>query len=134
MVLAATNRKDLVEPAVLRAGRFDYIVEFPRPDREERKEILQIYLRSLALAPGVDIDTLVEVSEGWTGAGLEALCKKAVMLALEEFIKREENPDFSKFMVTATHFEEAVVQQMLVSSKSVASKPGARGSEDVQAN
>ena len=125
MVLAATNRKDLVEPAMLRAGRFDYIIEFHRPDREERKEILGIYLRSLALAPGVDINTLVKVSEGWTGAGIEALCKKAVMLALEGFIKREKNPDFSKFIVTAKHFEEATAQQMLVSSKPVTFKPEA---------
>jgi transitional endoplasmic reticulum ATPase len=125
MVLAATNRKDLVEPSVLRAGRFDYIIEFHLPDREERKEILGIYLRSLSLDSGVDIDTLVEVSEGWTGAGIEALCKKAVMLALEEFIKREKNPDFSKFIVTAKHFEEATAQQMLVSKRSVSFKPGA---------
>jgi len=125
MVLAATNRKDLVEPAMLRAGRFDYIIEFHRPDREERKEILGIYLRSLALGPGVDINTLVKASEGWTGAGIEALCKKAVMLALEGFIKREKNPDFSKFIVTAKHFEEATAQQMLVSSKPVIFKPEA---------
>ena len=125
MVLAATNRKDLVEPAMLRAGRFDYIIEFTLPDREERKEILRIYLRSLSLDSGVDVDSLVEVSEGWTGAGIEALCKKAVMLALEEFIKREKNPDFSKFIVTAKHFEEATAQQMLVSSKPVTFKPEA---------
>ena len=124
IVLAATNRIELVEPALLRAGRFDYILEFPFPDREERKEILEIYLQSLSLDSAVDIDTLAEVSEGWTGADIEALCKKTVMLALEEFIKREKNPDFSRFIVTAKHFEKTTAQHILVSSKAVAFEPG----------
>lgn len=124
IVLAATNRIELVEPALLRAGRFDYILEFPFPDREERKEILEIYLQSLSLDSAVDIDTLAEVSEGWTGADIEALCKKTVMLALEEFIKREKNPDFSRFIVTAKHFEKTTAQHILVSSKDVAFEPG----------
>jgi transitional endoplasmic reticulum ATPase len=124
IVLAATNRIELVEPALLRAGRFDYIIEFPFPDREERKEILEIYLQSLSLDSAVDIDTLAEVSEGWTGADIEALCKKTVMLALEEFIKREKKPDFSRFTVTAEHFEKTTAQHIPVSSKAVAFKPG----------
>jgi transitional endoplasmic reticulum ATPase len=122
IVLAATNRIELVEPALLRAGRFDYILEFPFPDRKERKEILEIYLQSLSLDSAVDIATLSEVSKGWTGADIEALCKKAVMLALEEFIKREKNPDFSRFIVTAKHFEKTTAQHILVSSKAVAFK------------
>ncbi len=126
MVLAAaTNRIELVEPAMLRAGRFDYILGFPLPDLEERKEILQIYMQSLSVDSGVDIDNLAEVSEGCTGADIEAVCKKAVMLALEEFIKREKNPDFSRFIVTAKHFDEAVAQHIVASSKPVALKQGA---------
>ncbi|MFH1293249.1 MAG: AAA family ATPase [Pseudomonadota bacterium] len=124
MVLAATNRIDLIEPAMLRAGRFDYILEFPLPDRKERKEILEIYLQSLSLDSGVDIDTLAKVSEGWTGADIEALCKKTVMLALEEFIKKEKDPDFSRFVVTAKHFDEAAAQHIIVSSKSNVFKQG----------
>ena len=125
MVLAATNRIELVEPAMLRAGRFDYILGFPLPDLEERKEILQIYMQSLSVESGVDIDNLAEVSEGSTGADIEALCKKAVMMALEEFMKREKNPDFSGFIVTAKHFDEAVAQHIVASSKPVALKQGA---------
>ena len=83
-VVAATNRIDLMEPALLRAGRFDSIIEFPLPEKEERVEILELYLLSLPFRSEVDIELLAGMSEGSTGAELEALCKKAVVLVLEE--------------------------------------------------
>ena len=58
----------------------------------------------------IDIDALAGTSEGWTGADLEALCKKAVMLALEECLEREESPDFSRCRITSRHFEQAALQ------------------------
>ncbi len=107
-VVAATNRIDLMEPALLRAGRFDSIVEFPLPDREERAEILRMYLESLPFRSGVDIERFAAMSEGWTGAELEALCKKAVVLVLEERVGRGEKPDFSLLTITTGHFEQAI--------------------------
>jgi transitional endoplasmic reticulum ATPase len=82
--LGATNRPDLMEPALLRAGRFDYVLELPLPGLEERLEILRIQTSGLPLGDDVDLDGLAAATEGWTGAGLELLCKKAALEALEQ--------------------------------------------------
>ena len=116
VVIAATNRIDLMEPALLRAGRFDYVVEFPLPDRDERQEILEIYLRSLPLDTDVDIDALADASEGWTGADLEASCKRAIMLGLEECSKGDGEADFSRCVLTSHHFAEAARQHAALSN------------------
>ena len=85
VVLGATNRPDLMEPALLRAGRFDYVLELPLPTRDERREILGIHTEGLPLEDDVDLGEIAEVAGGWTGADLELICKKAAILALEEF-------------------------------------------------
>jgi len=82
-VLGATNRPDLLEPALLRPGRFDYVLELPLPDGAERREVLGIYAEALPLAEDVDLEEIAETTGGWTGADLELLCKKAAMAALE---------------------------------------------------
>ena len=103
VVLAATNRPDLMEPALLRAGRFDYELELPLPDRDERREILRIHAEGLPVANDVDLDELAGATEGWTGSDLELLCKKAAILALEEC--RGLPP--RKFRVMRWHLREA---------------------------
>jgi len=108
LVIATTNRVDLMEPALLRAGRFDYVIEFPLPAREDRIEILNTFMRALPLDSQVDIEILADMSDGWTGADIEALCKKAVLLAMEECLKKDERPDFSRCKITARHFEQAI--------------------------
>jgi len=123
VVVAATNRLDLVEPALLRAGRFDFVIDFPLPERDEREEILQTYLEALPLDSNVEIDTLAEISEGWTGADIEALCKKAVMLAFDECLKGKEDVDYSSCVVTSEHFREAVAQETALPADSLAGKP-----------
>ncbi|HSG27553.1 MAG TPA: AAA family ATPase, partial [Candidatus Krumholzibacterium sp.] len=107
LVIATTNRVDLMEPALLRAGRFDIVIDFPLPAREERIEILQIFMQTLPLDSDIDINLLADMSEGWTGADIEALCKKAILLAMEECLKKEEKPDFSRCKITSRHFEQA---------------------------
>lgn len=121
-VIAATNRIDLVEPALLRAGRFDYIIEFPFPDREAREEILKTYLDSLPLDADVDINSILQASEGWTGADIEALCKRATMMAVEEALASGMDKDLAGCVVTSRHFEEAATQHTIVSANSVAPK------------
>jgi len=116
IVVAATNRIDLVEPALLRAGRFDYIIEFPLPQRDEREEILQTYIQSLPFEASVDLGNLAVISEGWTGADIEALCKRAVMLALEEFLGDGKDSDISGCVVTSRHFEDATAQHTISST------------------
>ncbi len=118
IVVAATNRIDLVEPALLRAGRFDYIIEFPLPQRGEREEIFQTYIQSLPFQADVDLGNLAVTSEGWTGADIEALCKRAVMLALEEFLGNGQESDISGCVVTSKHFEDAAAQHTISSADS----------------
>jgi transitional endoplasmic reticulum ATPase len=95
-----------MEPALLRAGRFDYVLELPLPAREERREILGILTEGLPLEPAVTLGELADSTGGWTGADLELICKKAAILALEE---HRSNPS-GVFQVTKAHFAEAQAQ------------------------
>ena len=85
ILLAATNRPERVEPALLRSGRFDYILRFAEPDAAERVAIMRLCCRRVPLAPEVDIEELACRMEGLTGADVESLCKKATLLAIAEF-------------------------------------------------
>jgi transitional endoplasmic reticulum ATPase len=85
ILLAATNRPERVEPALLRSGRFDYIVRFAKPDPAEREAIVRLCCRQVPLAPDVDVEDLARGTEGFTGADIEALCKKATLLAITSF-------------------------------------------------
>ena len=77
-----------MEPALLRAGRFDYVLELPLPTRDERREILALQTEGLPLAEDVNLGELADATGGWTGADLELVCKKAAILALEEYRTR----------------------------------------------
>ena len=108
-VIAATNRPDMLDPALLRPGRFDRLIYVPVPDRDARKEIFKIHLRGKPLAEDVDIDALAERTEGYTGADIEAVCNEATILALREYIqsgKDPENPNDAR--ISMKHFEEAL--------------------------
>jgi transitional endoplasmic reticulum ATPase len=105
-VLGATNRPELMEPALLRAGRFDYVIELPLPNRDERREILRIHAEGLNLGSDANLDELAESSDGWTGAALELVCKKAAIRAWEEC---RETPT-KAFLLTARHLREAQSQ------------------------
>ncbi len=85
ILLAATNRPERVEPALLRSGRFDYIVRFAKPDAADRAAIVRLCCRQVPIGADVDIEELARRAEGFTGADLETLCKKATLLAIAEF-------------------------------------------------
>ncbi len=109
IVIAATNRPDMLDRALLRPGRFDRMVYVPVPDKEARKEIFNIHLRGKPLAEDVDVEKLAEKTEGYTGADIEAVCNEATMLAIREYIsegKNPENPEEAK--IAMKHFEEAL--------------------------
>ncbi|MEM2341038.1 MAG: CDC48 family AAA ATPase [Candidatus Bathyarchaeia archaeon] len=113
VVIAATNRPDIVDPALLRPGRFDKLLYVPLPDLEARKEILKIHLRKKPLAEDIDIDELAKRTEGYTGADLAAICNTAVMLAIREYIANSKAPEETKknlkeLKVYRRHFEEAL--------------------------
>jgi len=107
VVLAATNRLDIVDPALLRAGRFDFLLELPVPDEKARLEIFKVHTRGKPLASDVNLDALAGDSEGIVGADIESVCRKASMSAIREFIESG-NEDYSKFLITDSHFKEAL--------------------------
>jgi transitional endoplasmic reticulum ATPase len=85
LLIAATDRPERVEPALLRSGRFDYVLAFEHPDAGARAAILRVCCRQMPLAADVDLDELATRSDGLTGADLEALCKKAALAAIADF-------------------------------------------------
>ncbi len=89
VVLAATNRLDIVDPALLRPGRFEMLVELPMPDREARLAIFRVHTRGKPLAPDVDLTELAERTEGIMGADIEGLCRQAAMAAIREFLNEQ---------------------------------------------
>ncbi len=82
LVIAATNRPDIIDPALLRPGRFDKIIEIPMPDKEARMEILKVYLKKMPIAKDVKVEELANATEGYTGAELENLTREAGMNAI----------------------------------------------------
>ena len=83
-VLAATNRPDIIDPALLRPGRFDKIIEIPMPDLETRKAIFQVHTKRMPLAKDVSLDDLATSTENYTGAEIENLIREAGMNAIRK--------------------------------------------------
>ena len=100
VVIAATNRPDIIDPALLRPGRFDRMVLMSPPDEEAREQILQIHTKSMPLAKNVDLHKLAEETEGYVGADLEGLCREAGFIALRKDMEATE--------VSMSAFEEAL--------------------------
>ncbi len=100
LVIAATNRPDILDPAVLRPGRFDRLIYVPAPDFESLKEIFKIHARSMPLSRDVDLDELSRKAQGYSGADIEAICREAAMNALREDIDASD--------VTRRDFEAAM--------------------------
>ncbi len=86
VVIAATNRPDIIDPALLRPGRFDRLVLIPTPDLEARKEILRIHTKGKPLGKDVDLDKLAEKMENFTGADIAAVCNEAMMLSIRDYV------------------------------------------------
>src|SRR5262249_29786810 len=87
IVVAATNRPELIDPAVLRPGRFDLLLELPLPDRNARQAIYAIHTKRRPLARNVSLETLAKRSDGMSGADIEAVCRRAANLALAEWLR-----------------------------------------------
>jgi transitional endoplasmic reticulum ATPase len=96
VVIGATNRLDMIDPALLRPGRFDKLLNVPVPDLEARKEILKIHLRKKPLAKDVNVDILAEKTEGYSGADIAALCNTASMLVIKEHITKSKTIEEAK--------------------------------------
>jgi transitional endoplasmic reticulum ATPase len=113
IVVAATNRPDMVDPALLRPGRLDRFILIKPPDLKERDAIFNIHLKGKPLSPDVDVANLAKRTEGYVGADIEAICREAAMLALRDFIKPGmEREDVKKeslnVVIKNEHFEKAL--------------------------
>ncbi|EMA66621.1 ATPase AAA [Halorubrum aidingense JCM 13560] len=112
VVIATTNRPDLIDSALLRPGRLDRHVHVPVPDEEARRKILEVHTRNKPLADDVDLDAIARQTDGYVGADIEAVAREASMNASREFIgsvSREEiGESVGNVRVTMAHFEAAL--------------------------
>jgi transitional endoplasmic reticulum ATPase len=113
IVIAATNRPDIIDPALLRPGRFDRLLYVPPPNRDSRVQIIRIHTRKKPLAEDVIIEELADHTDGYTGADIASLSSAAVMLALREYVSKYPNPNESdkhlqELRIHMYHFEEAM--------------------------
>ncbi|WP_232702410.1 CDC48 family AAA ATPase [Halobacterium wangiae] len=112
VVVATTNRPDLIDNALLRPGRLDRHVHVPVPDEEARRAILEVHTRNKPLADDVDLDDIAERTDGFVGADIEALAREATMNATREFINsvdpEEATESVGNVRVTMAHFEDAL--------------------------
>jgi transitional endoplasmic reticulum ATPase len=99
LVLAATNRLDRLDPALLRPGRFEEIIRFPLPDIEDRKAILAVHLRNKPLATALTLDELAARTENFSGAELASLCARAALCALRRTLAQAEDVEHSDVKV-----------------------------------
>jgi len=102
LIIAATNRPDMIDRGLIRAGRFDKILHVPVPDKEARKKIFKIYTKDMPLAKNVDIEKMVKRTEGYVGADIEGICRQAGLNALRKNIKSKivKQGDFDKALET----------------------------------
>jgi transitional endoplasmic reticulum ATPase len=100
VVIAATNRPDMVDPAVLRPGRFDRLIYVPEPDEKSRLQIFKLYTKGMPLSKDVDVNQLSVIAKYYSGADIESLCREAAMHALRRDVKAAE--------VTMKDFQEAI--------------------------
>ena len=112
LVLAATNRRDMVGPALLRPGRFDAIIELPAPDEGARLAIFKIHTRGKPLARDVDLAQMARDSANRTGAHIAAVCHKASLVAIREFLGggKSSGKGTKGFVISNKHFIEAAEQ------------------------
>lgn len=107
LVIGATNRLDIVDSALLRPGRFDRIIEVPKPDAAGRKHIFEIHTRRKPLAEDVNIDKLVEATDGYTGAEIAAVCSRAAISALKRHVSGEVQ-SYKDIKITHQDLENAI--------------------------
>jgi transitional endoplasmic reticulum ATPase len=113
VVIAATNRGDMIDPALLRPGRFDKIIYVPNPDAATRVKILEIHTKGKPVGRDIDLTKIAKGSEGFSGADVAAVTNTAISLVLHEFLQKYPRPEeatkhSSEALVSQRHFEEAI--------------------------
>ena len=110
MVLGATNRAELLDPALLRPGRFDLTIALPLPDFAAREAIAWVHLRERPLADDVDPRLVARETEGRSGADIAGLCRQAAVLAIREAISAGRDTETENLYLASRHFTEAAAQ------------------------
>jgi transitional endoplasmic reticulum ATPase len=131
VVIGATNRPDIIDEALLRPGRFDRLLEVPLPDKDERKHIFQIHTKKKPLESDVNLDNLVEMTEGMTGADIAALVNAAAMSAIKEHVRQK---SVSKLRISKRHFETALNKIKKKSGNRIADSPNLHGDDAITAS
>ncbi|MCY6354430.1 CDC48 family AAA ATPase [Clostridium sp. ZS2-4] len=110
LLIGATNRLDMVEPALLRPGRFGMILKFDEPNLEDRIEIFKIHLRGKPIADDVDLVKLSEAAEGYTGADIMDVCQQAALAAMTEYVYalQEDSHYNGDVVIYSRHFEKII--------------------------
>jgi transitional endoplasmic reticulum ATPase len=111
MVIAATNRPDIIDPALLRPGRFDRLIEIGLPDEQARQQILKIHMAKKPLAADIKVEELAKLTEKYSGADLGAVVNEAVMLAIREYVLSgacKIDDKTCDYKVEKKHFDEAL--------------------------
>jgi transitional endoplasmic reticulum ATPase len=114
-VIAATNRPDMLDSALLRTGRFDRLIYIPPPDEKSRFEIFKVHTKDKPLAKDVDLEAMAKKTENYTGADIAGVCNEATMLAIREAVMKKKGKkltedEIRKTRVHKRHFEQALTK------------------------
>ena len=110
-ILAATNRPDMIDKALMRPGRIDKVVYVPLPDKRTRLEILKVHTKGKPLAEDIQLDILKELTKGYSGAEIAAVCNEAAMKALEEIVENYTDNTKHSYVdekIAKKHFDNAL--------------------------
>jgi len=112
LVLGATNRSDILDPAVLRPGRFDEVIEIPMPNEKDREEIFRVHLRNKPLGDGIDPYRLASATDGFSGAEIASVCNKAALMAVRRAVAHlKKDPEKKpKIVITSSDIEVALAE------------------------
>lgn len=114
VILGATNRLDLIDPAIMRSGRFDLLFESSEPNEKTREEIFRIHTKNKPLDEDVDLKDLARETKGRVGSDIEFICNRASMLAIREYIEGQKTAELasvclkSEFRISIRHFKKAI--------------------------
>ena len=109
-VLGATNREDLIDPALTRAGRLDFVLPFPLPCEDARLEIFKVHTAEKPLDTDVNLVELARETDGMAGSDIAFICRRAAMLAIAELVVSPEETACGRLLMSAAHFKTAVLE------------------------
>ncbi len=114
VVVAATNRPDIIDPALMRPGRIDRKIYVPPPDRESRMDILKLSLKKMPYEEGIlDFGKLADLTEGFSGAEVVTICREAAMIAIERDLENASSIDMSHLSEAIGRWKPQITESML---------------------